>query len=86
MCRYDEEGGIIEEDHWNPAEPPEEVEVSGKRKRKKKKKKDKKKKQNEGLQSPAEKTLEEKDASPEINKIAAPPSSQTAGRRALFAK
>ena len=31
----------------------------------------KKKKQNEGLQSPAEKTPEEKDISPEINKIAA---------------
>ena len=61
--------------------------MRGKRKRKKKKKKDKKKKkQNEGLQSPAEKTLEEEDASPEINKIAAPPSSKTAGRRALFAK
>ena len=31
----------------------------------------KKKKQNEGLQSPAEKTPEEKDISPEISKIAA---------------
>ena len=46
----------------------------------------KKKKQNEGLQSPAEKTPEEKDISPEINKIAASSSSQTVGRRALFAK
>ena len=85
VCRRDEDGWVIEEDHWHPAMPPEEEE-RGKRKRKKKKKKDKKKKQNEGLQSPAEKTLEEKDASPEINKIAAPPSSKTAGRRALFAK
>ena len=46
----------------------------------KKKKDKKKKKQNEGLQSPAEKTPEEKDISPEINKIAAPSSSQTAGK------
>ena len=65
---------------------PEEEEERGKRKRKKKKKKDKKKKQNGGLQSPAGKTLEEKDVSPEIHKIAAPSSSQTVGRRALFAK
>ena len=50
------------------------------------KKKDKMKKQNEGLQSPAEKTLEEKDVSPEIHKIAAPASLKTVGRRALFAK
>ena len=46
----------------------------------------KKKKQNEGLQSPAEKTPEENDISPEISKIAATSSSQTAGRRTLFAK
>ena len=75
---------MIEQDHWYPPEPPEEEE-KGKRKRKKKKNK-KKKKQNEGLQSPAEKTPEEKDISPEINKIAATSSSQTGGRRALFAK
>ena len=47
---------------------------------------DKKKKQNEGLQSPAEKKPEEKDISPEINKIAASSSSQSGGKRALFAK
>ena len=81
----DEDGWVIEEDHWYPAMPPEEEE-RGKRKRKKKKKKDKKKKQNEGLQSPAEMTLEEKDVSPEIHKIAAPASSKTVGRQALFAK
>ena len=47
----------------------------------------KKKKQNEGLQSPAEKTPEEKDISPEINKIAASSSLfASCGRRALFTK
>ena len=78
---------MVEQDHWYPPESPDaEEEVKGKRKRKKKKKDKKKKKQNEGLQSPAEKKPEEKDISPEINKIAASSSSQSGGKRALFAK
>ena len=85
-CEYDELGWVIEQAHWYPPEPPEEEEVKGKRKRKKKKKDKKKKKQNEGLHSPAEKKPEEKDISPEINKIAASSSSQSGGKRALFAK
>ena len=88
-CTCDELGWVMEQPHWFPAEPPDE-EGEGKRKRKKKKKDKKKMKQNEGLQSPAEKTPEEQDTSPEISKIKAASSSQTAGapsgRRALFTK
>ena len=75
---------MIEQAHWYPPEPPDEDEVKGKRKRKKKKKN--KKKQNGGLQSPAEKTPEEKDISPEINKIVASDSSQTAGGSSQWQK
>ena len=70
-----EEGWVIEEDHWHPAIPPEEVEVSGKGKCKKKG-------QNEGLTTPAGKVKAEEGVSPDGAVV----SSKTAGGRALFAE
>ena len=75
VCRYDEEGLVIEEDHWHPAMPPEEVEVSGKGKCKKKG-------QNEGLTTPAGKVMAEEGVGPDGAVV----SSKTAGGRVLFAE